>query len=176
MSENLYPAVDEKTVFLIKKFADSIPNYLENPNCPYSQKFKDLISPPVVVIEQPAPVEEPAPATPPSDMTPLFNFIENETLDMANASPIEMYDEIQRMWNQLQTMARGFTSDTEEAQVSSYLKLSFGLLEKVTKMKQVIWEAHNVSKFQEAVLNAMEDLLDADTREAMKTRIEEAGR
>lgn len=177
MTTNHYPPIDEKAVLLVRKMANSIPNYFENPLCPYGQKFKELIKnqpaeiPPQEIVAAPVEVDPNKPKA-----TPLFDILENDNINFVEATPTEMYDEVQKLWNQLQTMARSFTGETEDTQVQNYLKLSFAMLEKVTKMKQTIWDARNITQFQEAILTAIEDLVDPDTRNHIIERVKGADR
>lgn len=158
MSKNLYPVLDEQNIKTAHKFAASIDGYLDDKDCPYSDSLKALLR------------NKPAEAGPQISGEQFEKAA--ETLDFSEASNEQVLEQINELYADLR--AYGAKLDkTDTSGHNTYFRLSSSLLKEVVGIRKQLMEHIHISKFIETMMNAMEDLLDADARENFRQRVKQ---
>lgn len=154
MSEMFYPKINESDLRVIKKMVASVPGYLENAACPYSQEIKDLFKPADAVLKSKN-----------TNLAP--ETLAEIEVDLETLSDEGLMEEINALYNQLKASGRsiGKMDDSTEASAkNTYFRLMMNLMKEVVSLRERLQNKINISKFTEGVLTAMEEILDADQR------------
>lgn len=89
---------------------------------------------------------------------------DEEDLDLAGEST--------RLFRELKDAKDGFTSN-DHAEKMAYFRTSTSLLEKLVSMAERAHNVKQISRFYQEVLDIMDQVLDEDQREAVRTRLKE---
>jgi hypothetical protein len=144
MGDNYYPEIDEKNLGLLSDLMDQNgPEWLDHPDCPYSDKLKKLLMGSQIKIED--------------------DFDNPENYDMLSSDE-HMLKEINSLYKYLQEFGKDMRSSDSAAEKNTYFKISTALLEKLIAMRERTINLSKMNEFTEVVLQIMEDELDVDTR------------
>lgn len=142
---NFYPEFADNTEFslvVVIKALEENPNYLNDPECPYNGKLRELL-------QHLAPRQ--ATAAPADD-----GDFEPRTDDQLEREVTKLLDDIK---------AFGVTlSVGDVTERMSYFRTHTNLLEKLVSMKERMANVKSVATFQAIVLNAIEESLTPDQR------------
>ena len=159
MSSNLYPKLDEAGLKTAHKFVVSIPGYLEDPACPYTDFTKTLLA------------GNRAPARATGSAEGLDELAETvEAVSLSEMDDSSLMQQIDTLYGQIQS----YGSKLDKADTSghnTFFRISFGMLEKVVSLRTKMSESVSLTKFIEDVLSVMEDVMTAEQRDEINQRL-----
>ena len=136
MSQTTYPALDEGSIHIILKHLQDDPNYLENPDCPYTTGTKALFV-----------------RTRSTDSEKIVNNIERQiaVLDKLNS--------------QMELQSDRFDDGVLEPSVANaYFRQRTNIAREILELQERLSHVGNVDAFYAKVLEIMEDNMDVDQR------------
>lgn len=145
MHGRYYPDIDEENLLLVRRLSAADPEYFTDTDCPYSKEVVSLFG---------GGAEE-GPTKP-----AVF------ALDLDNID-----GELDRLYAELRTFGEGLGT-ADAAEKNTYFRLSFGLLEKMTELKERAVGVRQMKEFTETVLRVMEDQLTPDQRTKIMHQLE----
>lgn len=144
--QTYYPALDEKNIVLVAKLVKHNPDFLSK--APYSAEVKEVFT-----SSQKKEIPE--------------DGEDQEEVEVPTTK--KMMEQITKLYSDLQK----FGKDAEKsADKSTFFRLSVGLMKDLLNMKEKVSNLIEHELFVSTVLQAMEEVLDADQRTAFMERIE----
>lgn len=144
-----FPPLSPEVCAEIEVMADLFeqhPDYFDHPDCPYSEKMLTVFRRPSA-----APVAE-----------------EAEEVDRE----IDLEQETRRIYNELSLAKDKFQAD-DHAERMSYFRTSTALLEKLITAQERAVNLRQISRFYSIVLEAMEEYLEPEQINELKTRLKD---
>jgi len=141
-----YPVLDEKPLRQISQLYEYNPNLFNRPDCPYSDFIKQLFCGELKT-----------------------NDFDSHAADMSD-------DELTANINDLHKRLTDYWEDVKDSDKSAdkntYFRLSVTLMEKLVSLKEKMQNLRSVDQFMASVMGIMDDILNADQRTEVMTRLE----
>ena len=131
--------------------------YLTHPECPYSERFKNALM--GLKDEQ---REERA-----SDV---------EIIDVEKMSDDEITAEISMLYSRLNDYWTKVRDSEKSADKNTYFRITVSLLEKIVEIREKMTNLSSFNAYEAEVLSIMTEIMDADQRNEMTTRLERFSR
>lgn len=162
MSTNMYPTIDEASLRTIHKMAVSIPGYLEDPACPYSDHTKMILGGGAGQKAVAAVISEES----------LEDAIELIEINFETAGDDALLNEITSVYAKLKRYGEKIKDDNDNSSGNNtFFRLSVSMLKEVVDIRKKLLEAVNMSKFIEDVMCVLEDLVGPDGRNEFMERM-----
>lgn len=130
-----YPQLDEANIRIVHKHLEDNPQYLDNPECPYTESTKNVFRPTMAKTET------------------IVNNIDRQikVLDKLNA--------------QLEKQSDRFDKGVlEPSEANAYFRQRISIAQEILGLQERLAHVQNVSIFFASVMEIMEDILDVDQR------------
>jgi len=143
MTTPTYPPLDEGTLRLIAMYMEQDSDYLKNPACPYNRKTIEMFVAPT------------------------------STETSSNVNDIERQKKIlKKLREQLDEQGRRLDEDSlETSAANAYFRQRLTVEKEILELEKQIHFIENVDGFYATVLQIMEDVLNADQRDEVMTRL-----
>ncbi len=151
MTEKYFPALNEKNMKVVAQLYSEDSEYFDDPICPYSEETKDIFKA----------------ANPASD---YFDVDGGELINISEFDEDRLLKEVGALWGLLQDQKDMAKSETASER-NTYFRMSTALLEKVVSLREKCMNLKKMHEFSDAVLEAMDEYLDAEQRTAVMEKL-----
>ena len=163
MNDDLFfPTIKDEILLPLKvalQHAKSNPAYLDDEKCPYSEGTKNFIRSLNSL----------------GSLSADGGAVDTTFLDPKADKFDVMFKELDRLYTDLKAFRNTLTS-MEPNEKSTFFKTTMALLEKIATLKERLYNMKEVADFQQAVINAMTDLLDEDTQKRFIEALDKGNR